>query len=209
MNELKLNREKFNATVDKLISHIKERRVKCVNFELDWNGLFEDQIYHLNAVDFIDGLTKEEDDYSCVPMYTRDHLSGIFMECPYEEDAEMLPSFEIEFTKDQLEVISREILKRKEEFLDELGNYIETKDFDDIEDGVLSFLSEDTLITGYFRNRNDYCIFINKSDQDIIITNKPGKPDEKTFKFDDPEVDHWMTLWSGLYSAHLRNKVAE
>ena len=209
MNELKLNREKFNATVDKLISNIKERRVKCVNFELDWNGLFEDQIYHLNAVDFIDGLTKEEADYSCVPMYTRDHLSGIFMECPYEEDAEMLPSFEIEFTKDQLEVISREILKRKEEFLDELGNYIETKDFDDIEDGVLSFLSEDTLITGYFRNRNDYCIFINKSDQDIIITNKPGKPDEKTFKFDDPEVDHWMTLWSGLYSAHLRNKVAE
>lgn len=205
MNELKLNKKKIDATINKMISNIKERRVKCVNFELDWNGLFEDQIYYLNAVDFINGLDKDKDEYSCVPMYSHNNLSGIFMECPYEEDMDTLyPSFEIEFTKDQLEEISREILKRKEEFLDELGNYVETTEFDDIENGVLSFLSEDTMITGYFHNRNDYCIFINKTDQDIIITNKPGKPDEKTFKFDDPEVEHWMTLWNGLYSFHLK-----
>ena len=209
MKELTLNREKFNATVDKLISNIKERRVRCVNFELDFNGLFEDQIYYLNAVDFIDGLTKEKDNYSAVPMYTDNHLSGIFMEYYSDDDDEWFPPFEIEFEMDHLERIRDEIKERKDKLLTELGRYVETKDFDDIDDGVLSFLSEDTKITGYFYNREDYCIFINKADQDIIITNKPGKPDEKTFKFDDPEVEHWMTLWNGLYSFHLKNKATE
>ena len=207
MKELTLNREKFNAIVEKMISNIKERMVRCVNFELDFNGLFEDQIYYLNAVDFIDGLAEEKDNYLAIPRYTDNHLSGIFLTDDYSDNDDWLPSIEIQFEMDHLGRIRDEIKERKDKLLTELDHYVEMTEFEDIEDGVLSFLNEDTKITGYFHNRDDYCIFVNRADQDIIIEsgNEPGN----AFKFDDPEVEHWMTLWNGLYSFHLKNKATE
>ena len=117
MKHLVLNRNKFNEIVEEMIEAIKEREVNLVNGVLDFNGLFEDQIYYLNAVDFIDGL-EEKDSYLAVPMYTNNNLSGIFL-TDYSDDNddgnhEWLPSMEIEFQMDQLGRIQAEIQKRKD-----------------------------------------------------------------------------------------------
>lgn len=118
MRELSVNRKNFDAIVEKMISNIKEREVNIVNGKENFNGLFDDQIYELNAVDFIDGL-EERDSYLAFPVYTDGHLSGIFLD-DYSNDEdgnhEWLPSMEVDFNLDQLGKIQVEINQRKENY---------------------------------------------------------------------------------------------
>lgn len=117
MKNLTLNLPRFNEKVEHMIDEIKRREVNCVNHHMDFKGLFDDQIYLLNTVDFIDGL-EEKDSYLAVPMYRNNHLSGVFLD-DYSDDEdgnhEWLPSMEINFTLDQLRRIQSEIKKRRDE----------------------------------------------------------------------------------------------